>query len=81
MTELKIDDRAKTIDVMVQLKGEEVPIHVHVASYTLDAEANTMTVGEVHVSREWMNVLANELVKGKALPLPAGAGKWAKLVL
>ena len=81
MLELKIDDQAKTIEATVQLKGEAEPIRLHMGGYTLNAEANTITVGEVQVSREWMNVLANELVKGKAWPMPEGMGKWAKLVL
>ena len=81
MTELKIDDEAKTIDVTVMLKGEMEAIQVHVGGYVLDAEGGTVTVGEVRVSREWMNVVAQEMVVGKKWPLPEGMGKWAKLVL
>ena len=81
MTELKIDEKAKTIDATVELKGEEEPIRVHVGGYVLDEGAGTLTVGEVQVSREWMNALANQLLKGKAVPLPAGAVKWLKMVL
>ena len=81
MTELKIDDQAKTIDVTVMLKGETEAIRVHVGGYVLDAEGGTVTVGEVRVSREWMNVVAQEMVVGKKWPLPEGMGKWAKLVL
>ncbi|MGN6368471.1 MAG: hypothetical protein ACTHN5_09440 [Phycisphaerae bacterium] len=81
MTELKIDDEAKRIEVTVMLKGEKEPIHVHVDGYVLDAEGGTVTVEEVRVSREWMDVLAKEVVKGRKLPLPEGMGKWAKLVL
>ena len=81
MTELKIDDQAKTIEVTVMLKGETEPIHFAYGGYVLDAEGETVTVREVRVSREWMNVVAQEMVVGKKWPLPEGVGKWAKLVL
>jgi hypothetical protein len=81
MTELKIDDQQKSIDATLQLRGEKEPIHLHIANYTLNADANTLTIAGIHVSREWMNTLANEMLKDKPFPLPPAAAKWLKMIL
>lgn len=83
MTELKIDHERKTIEATVMLKGEQEPIQIRLSQYVFQTqgEGGTFTVGEVIVSREWMNVLANEVLKDKPLPLPGSIVKWLKLVL
>lgn len=83
MTELKIDDQLKTIEGTVLLKGETSPIEFRLIDYALTAagEHGTITVGDITVSREWMQTLAREMVVGKAFPLPPGVGKWLNLVL
>lgn len=83
MTELKIDNVRKNIEVTVMLKGESSPIQIKCSQYDLktDGEIGSLTVGDVSVSREWMNLLATEFLKNRPLPLPASAAKWLKLVL
>ena len=78
MTSLKIDSAAKVIEAEVMLKGETAPITVVVSGYTLDG--GVFRAREVKVSREWMEVLAKEVL-AKGVPLPPEIGKWAGLVL
>lgn len=83
MTELKIDSEKKVIEAVLMLKGETEPIRLRVGNYNLhhDGKVDLMTVGEVTVSREWMEVLAKEMVVGKPVVLPEGVGKWMRMVL
>ena len=83
MTELKIDSEKKVIEAVLMLKGETEPIRLRVADYNLhhDGKVDLMTVGEVTVSREWMEVLAREMVVGKPMVLPEGVAKWMKMVM
>ena len=81
MTQLKIDPERKTIDIELALKGERDPIHIHVEGYNLQSspEGGTFTFSNISISREWMNLLAAELLTGRPLNVPANAMKWIRL--
>ena len=81
MTELKIDSKAKTLDATVMLKGESSPISIRATYDIADGPAPTISVTQVSVSREWMNVLANDFLINKAFAPPASIAKILRLVL
>lgn len=80
MTQLRIDNANKKIDLELLLEGEKEPIAVHVANYELDA-GGELRLTDISVSRAWMNLLAQELVANKPLPIPASMVKWLRMVL
>ena len=83
MTQLKIDREHKTIDAEVLLTGEKEQIQVHVGKYEVrnEGEQCTLTLADVTVSREWLNLLARELLVNRPVPLPPEAARWLRLVL
>jgi hypothetical protein len=83
MTELSIDSEQKIITATLQLKGEKEPLFVRLTRYDLQTagDATTLTVGEVYLSREWMQVLAADFLQNKPLPVPPQAAKWLKMIL
>ncbi len=83
MTELSIDSEQKIITATLQLKGEKEPIQLRLARYRLqsDGPADTFTVEEVYVSREWMQALASDFLQNKAIAVPAAAAKWLRMIL
>ena len=83
MTELTIDPEQKIITATLQLKGEKEPFFVRLTGYDLQTtgDAATLTVGEVYVSREWMQALAADFLQNKPLSIPPQAAKWLKMVL
>lgn len=72
MTTLHIDSTHKRASCDLQLKGETQPLHVNIGAYELSV-ANGKTFLEIHeisTSREWMTLLAQQLVKGKKIEVP-----------
>ena len=82
MVKLSIDPEGKSIQCSVELKGEDTPIDVDVKRYELDERDGTVRVviHEISVSKEWMHVLANEVVKGRPFEMGAGSAKIVKLL-
>lgn len=78
MTVLKIDSAGKVIEAEVLLKGEQEPVRVELRGYSV--EGGVFRAEAVTVSRQWMEVLARELL-GKGVALPAGMEKYVGLVL
>ncbi|HVX86740.1 MAG TPA: hypothetical protein VH253_18300 [Phycisphaerae bacterium] len=78
MTSLKIDSAAKTIDAELTLKGEPAPILISLANYSFDNA--TFRAQSVRINREWMELLAQDLLP-KGLPVPPDLAKWLTMVL
>lgn len=72
MKKILIDSERKTITLELDLKGEREPILVVVEEYDLLTEDGSAFLVPLRVttSREWMTVLAQNLVVGRRLPLP-----------
>jgi hypothetical protein len=83
MTELTIDAKQNLITATLQLKGEKDPIQLRLSRYHLqsDGVADTFTVEEVYVSREWMQALASDFLQNKPLAVPPAAAKWLRMIL
>ena len=83
MIQFKVDPSRKTIEAEILLAGETEPITILVESYDYarQGEGGVFTVNQVSVSREWMSLLANELLVDKPLVVPASAAKWLGLLI
>ena len=82
VTHFKIDNKTRTIEAEVMLKGELEPITITLAGYALERThaGHALRFAEIKVSRIWMEALARDFLQ-KPLPLPAEAAKWLALVL
>lgn len=83
MTQLRIDNVAKTVDVELMLQGEKEPISIHIGQYQLSAsgESPTLTIGQITISRQWMEAIAADYLRGKPLPLDPHMAKWLGIIL
>lgn len=76
---LKLDSRARRLEVELDLRGESEAVRVVVEDYRLNEgpEGLTIEAGKVTTSREWLTVLAQRFVVGRpwALPVPP-AYRW-----
>ena len=83
MIQLKVDPAHKTIEAEILLAGETELIKIEVTryNYAKQGDNSVFTVNQVTVSREWMSLLANELLVDKPLAIPASAAKWLGLLL
>ena len=80
MTQLRIDNSRKTLNLELLLDGEKESIVVHVAQYAL-ADNGEFRFSGISVSRAWMNLLTQEMLVGKSLPVPQDKVKWLRMVL
>lgn len=83
MTQLRIDNAQKAIEMELMLEGEKEPITVQIPQYTFtaDAETPTLTIPAAKVSRAWIEQLVAELLVGKPLPIPPKVANLLRLVL
>ncbi len=72
MTTLEIDSKNKKASLELELKGETQPLRVTIGHYEVTAaEGKTfIEIKEFNTSREWINVLARDFLKGKKFEVP-----------
>ena len=77
--ELKIDSKAKTVDVVCALLGEREPVTVRVENYRIINEGGKsfVEITRCTCSREWLQTLVADHGCGKRLELPG----WAAAAL
>ena len=71
MTKLEIDKENKTINAVLDLKGETECFHIKVSNYRLIQEQGKNSwfePGTIEVSREWLDALLKTLVKTNVIP-------------
>lgn len=73
---LKIDSKAKRVEVVCQLHGEAAPITVRVESYELvDVKGEkVLRVGTCSCDRPWLQNLLTDFARGREIPVPAWVG-------
>lgn len=73
MLNLAIDSKKKTIHAEIHLKGEEAPVTVRVGRYELIEESGKtfLQLDAVDASREWMQLLFQQLTREKRIEVPA----------
>ncbi|HWY78459.1 MAG TPA: hypothetical protein VN281_22790 [Verrucomicrobiae bacterium] len=75
MTTLQIDPAKKTAVFELDLKGETQSLRVSIDRYELTTvgEKTFVEVKDFQTSREWINYIARELLKGRKFELPEAA--------
>ena len=77
MVNLSINPSAKTAQFSVELKGEEKPIQIEVNNYEFDDRDGTLflIIHDLAISKEWIHVLAQQVVVGRPIEIGAGSTK------
>ena len=83
MLDLDIDSRNKTIRIEILPKGEASPIEIKVLEYEVffDGKEASIAVKKVSASREWIEVLLNDVAVGRKFPIPEKYAGMICLVL
>lgn len=84
MTNFKLDSQNQTIQLSLELKGEEKPVEVEVKYHLSEENGKTqMVIDQVITSREWLSVLLNEIAlkQNSSLELPSQAAVLLRGVL
>ena len=71
MTTLEIDKESKTINAVLDLKGEKESVQIKVSNYLLIQEQGKNSwfePGTIEVSREWLDALLKTLVQTNVIP-------------
>lgn len=82
--DIKINSNEKQIRLSAMLLGEKEPIDVFIDGYSISESFGVayFQPNKVTLSREWLTVLASELIVGKMFALPSGVSEAiAKTVL
>jgi len=76
---LRLDSLTRSIGVELMLKGEDVPVTLTIEEYrfTTEGDKSYVIISNVSVSREWMKILAENLLKDRKFEIPS---KYARLL-
>ncbi|MDF3057155.1 MAG: hypothetical protein K0R17_1370 [Rariglobus sp.] len=79
VVDLKINSKAKSVDIVCALKGEHEPVSVRVESYRIESEGprRFVHIGTCTASRPWLQALLEDHARGRRLELPS----WAAAAL
>ena len=62
MLKLDINSEGKTIDLEVLLRGEGVPLKVHIGHYEIHTgDDSGIKISQIHTSREWITEVIHAL--------------------
>ena len=77
--ELKIDSKAKSVDVVCELIGERDPVSVRVENYRLDNVGGKtfVEITKISCSRPWLQNLLEDHGRGRRVEVPS----WAAAAL
>ena len=82
-TSLKLDSSNKSAEIVLELKGEQTPLRIHVQDYEVarEADGTFIVIKAVTTSREWMTGMAQAYLVGRRLPVPPeAAGMMARFL-
>lgn len=73
LLDLRIHSRARRLSAVVLLAGEREEIAVEVGKYRIVGErgAHALVVERVSASREWIQLMLEDFLVGKRLPIPS----------
>jgi len=83
MLNLNIDSTGKNIHLKLQLKGEDVPITIKIIGYNIVEEEDKVfiQIKRVESSKEWVSLIAEDLLIGKKIELPKQIRNTLKMLL
>ncbi len=72
LLDLRIRSREKTLSAVIQLAGESEEVRIEVGRYRVTGASGSfaLVIEEVAASREWLQLLLEDFLVGKPLPLP-----------
>jgi len=72
MTALQIDTKNRKAILDLKLNGETQPLHVNVERFEISTAGGKtfIEITGINTSREWLTVLARDLLKGKKWEVP-----------
>jgi hypothetical protein len=75
LVELRIRSREKTIGAVLQLAGEADEVRIEVTRYRVVGSGgdHALVLESITVSREWLQLLLEDFVVGKPIPIPSMA--------
>jgi hypothetical protein len=75
--DLAIDSKQKTFSLKLELPGEPEELTVTGSYQVTSVNGKTsVTPVDIQTSKEWLTILAGELVKGRTFEVPAMAGSF-----
>jgi len=81
--DLKFDKNNRTINLVVELKGEIEPVKIDINNYDItEGYEVKLIIEDIEINKEWMNVIAKKLlVENKMqLPLPEQARDFLSIL-
>jgi len=83
MLKLNLDSTNKTIELEIMLKGEKEPLKVFVNSYEISEEDGKyfLYAKDIKTSREWINIIAENYLKGEKIELPEKIAKTLQILI
>lgn len=75
LLDLRIRSREKTIAAVLMLAGESDEVRIEVGRYRVTESGGScaLVIEQLTASREWLQLLLEDLVLGKPIPLPTVA--------
>ncbi len=79
----KIESRSAQAFITLVLHGEAEPVTVWIDEYHLISHRDgiSVSIAKARASREWLTLLVQDFLIGRAFPIPAEYASYAKLVL
>ena len=73
LLDLRIHSRTRSLSAVVRLAGEREEITVEVGKYRIVGErgSHALVVERVSASREWIQLLLEDFVVGRRIPVPS----------
>jgi len=83
MLTFTLDSQNKTIELEILLKGEKEPLHLIVHRYEIIEESGRyfLIAERIVTSREWINIVAENYLKGQRFEIPEQYAKMLKMVV
>lgn len=75
VTELRIDSRRRTVDLVARLRGEEAPVTIRVDRYEVeDRDGHRFVrIRECSCSRPWLQALLKDFARDRPIEVPGWA--------
>jgi hypothetical protein len=82
-TSLKLNSSEKSASVVLELKGENLPVEIQLNRYEFQQEGERLflIIHSVTTSREWLTTLAQQQLINKKLELPPQAAAYASRLM
>ena len=83
MLKLNLNSQEKTIELEVMLKGEKEPLKVYVNEYVVSEENGKyyLYAKDIKTSREWINIVAENYLKGEKIEIPEKIAKTLQILI